>query len=144
VRQLVAEVSLLADCRTGYVAYLRQGRPIKRKTRLLIWIGLPLLPVILLAVLFLTLIHEPSRSIILAILCPAESADFLYFQRETGLTRGNLSVHLSKLEEAGYVSIEKTYRGKIPMTLCRMMKSGRQALAIYHKQLKQFVENTKE
>jgi len=90
------------------------------------------------------LIHEPSRSIILAILCAVESADFLYLQRETGLTKGNLSVHLSKLEEAGYVSIEKTYRGKIPMTLCRMTKSGRQAFETYRKQLKQFVENTKE
>ena len=90
------------------------------------------------------LIHEPSRSIILAILCAVDSADFLYLQRETGLTKGNLSVHLSKLEGAGYVSIEKTYRGKIPMTLCRMTESGRLAFETYRKQLKQFVENTKE
>jgi len=88
------------------------------------------------------LIHEPSRTVILAILAAVESADFLYLQRETGLTKGNLSVHLSKLEQAGYVSIEKTYRGKIPMTLCRMTKSGRQAFEAYRKQLKQFVENT--
>ncbi len=90
------------------------------------------------------LIHEPSRTIILAILAAVESADFLYLQRETGLTKGNLSVHLSKLEEAGYVNIEKTYRGKIPMTLCRLTKSGREAFDLYRKQLKQFVENTKE
>jgi DNA-binding transcriptional ArsR family regulator len=90
------------------------------------------------------LIHEPSRTVILAILAAVESADFLYLQRETELTKGNLSVHLSKLEEAGYVSIEKTYRGKIPMTLCRMTKNGRQAFETYRKQLKQFVENTKE
>ena len=90
------------------------------------------------------LIHEPSRSIILAILSAVESADFLYLQRETGLTKGNLSVHLSKLEEAGYVGIEKTYRGKVPLTLCRMTKNGRQAFDTYRKQLKQFVENTKE
>lgn len=88
------------------------------------------------------LIHEPSRSLILAILSAVESADFLYLQRETGLTKGNLSVHLSKLEEAGYVSIEKTYRGKIPMTLCRMTEKGREAFAAYRKQLKKFVENT--
>ena len=88
------------------------------------------------------LIHEPSRTIILAILAAVESADFLYLQRETGLTKGNLSVHLSKLEEAGYVNIEKTYRGKIPMTLCRMTKLGRSAFEAYRKQLKQFVENT--
>ncbi len=90
------------------------------------------------------LIHEPSRTIILAILAAVESADFLYLQRETGLTKGNLSVHLSKLEEAGYVNIEKTYRGKIPMTLCRLTQSGREAFELYRKQLKQFVENTKE
>jgi DNA-binding MarR family transcriptional regulator len=90
------------------------------------------------------LIHEPSRSIILAILMAVESADFLYLQRETGLTKGNLSVHLSKLEEAGYVNIEKTYRGKIPLTLCRITGAGRNAFDAYRKQLKQFVENTKE
>jgi DNA-binding transcriptional ArsR family regulator len=88
------------------------------------------------------LIHEPSRAIILAILAAVDSADFLYLQRETGLTKGNLSVHLSKLEEAGYVSIEKTYRGKIPMTLCRMTKTGQSAFDNYRKQMKQFVENT--
>ena len=88
------------------------------------------------------LIHEPSRTIILAILAAVESADFLYLQRETGLTKGNLSVHLSKLEEAGYVGIEKTYRGKVPLTLCRMTEEGRKAFDDYRKQLKQFVENT--
>jgi DNA-binding MarR family transcriptional regulator len=88
------------------------------------------------------MIHEPSRSIILAILSAVESADFLYLQRETGLTKGNLSVHLSKLEEAGYVSIEKTYRGKVPLTLCRLTPEGRKAFDAYRKQLKQFVENT--
>ena len=90
------------------------------------------------------LIHEPSRSVILAILAAVESADFLYLQRETGLTKGNLSVHLSKLEQAGFVNIEKTYRGKIPLTLCHMTDDGRKAFAAYRKQLKQFVENTKE
>ena len=90
------------------------------------------------------LIHEPSRSVILAILAAVESADFLYLQRETGLTKGNLSVHLSKLEEAGYISIEKTYRGKIPLTLCRVTDDGHKAFDAYRNQLKRFVENTKE
>ena len=88
------------------------------------------------------LIHEPSRTVILAVLAAVESADFLYLQRETGLTKGNLSVHLSKLEEAGYISIEKTYRGKIPMTLCRMTEIGRNAFKNYREQLKSFVEQT--
>jgi DNA-binding MarR family transcriptional regulator len=87
-------------------------------------------------------IHEPSRSVILAVLAAVESADFLYLQRETGLTKGNLSVHLSKLEDAGYISIEKTYRGKIPMTLCRMTEKGRNAFKNYREQLKSFVEQT--
>jgi DNA-binding transcriptional ArsR family regulator len=90
------------------------------------------------------LIHEPSRTIIMAILAAVESADFLYLQRETGLTKGNLSVHLSKLEEAGYVDIEKTYRGRVPLTLCRVTEEGRKAFDAYRNQLKQFVENTKE
>ena len=88
------------------------------------------------------LIHEPSRSVILAVLAAVQGADFLYLQRETGLTKGNLSVHLSKLEEAGYIAIEKTYRGKLPMTLCRITDEGRQAFETYRKQLKQFVEQT--
>ena len=90
------------------------------------------------------LIHEPSRTVILAILAAVESADFLYLQRETGLTKGNLSVHLSKLEQAGFVNIEKTYRGKVPLTLCRMTEEGHKAFDAYRKQLEQFVENTKE
>ena len=90
------------------------------------------------------LIHEPSRAIILSVLAAVESADFIYLARESQLTRGNLSVHLSKLEAAGYVSIEKTYRGKVPLTLCRMTTEGRQAFDTYRQQLKNFVENTKE
>jgi DNA-binding MarR family transcriptional regulator len=88
------------------------------------------------------LIHEPSRCNILAILAAMENANFLYLQRETGLTKGNLSVHLSKLEAAGYIDIEKTYRGKIPVTLCRMTLAGREAFDTYRKKLKQFLENT--
>lgn len=65
----------------------------------------------------------------------------IYLQRETGLTRGNLSAHLSKLEEAGYVNIEKNYRGKIPLTLCRLTDEGRRAFEAYRQQLKQFLES---
>ncbi len=65
------------------------------------------------------LVHEPARLIILSILYVLESADFLYLLRETGLRKGNLSSHLSRLEEAKYITIEKTYRGKTPMTICQ-------------------------
>ncbi len=86
------------------------------------------------------LIHEPARLMIVTILYAVESADFLYLQRETGLTKGNLSSHLAKLEEAKYVSVEKTYKGKIPLTVCRLTDQGRAAYENYRKQLKMFVE----
>jgi DNA-binding MarR family transcriptional regulator len=86
------------------------------------------------------LIHEPARSLIVAILSAVESADFLYLQRETGLTKGNLSSHLAKLEEAGYLTIEKTYKGKLPLTICRLTETGRKAYEEYRKELKQFLQ----
>ena len=85
-------------------------------------------------------IHEPARTMIVAILYHLESADFLYLQRETGLTKGNLSAHLAKLEEAGYVHIEKKFRGKIPLTLGSLTDSGRQAFDIYRQQIKRFMD----
>lgn len=86
------------------------------------------------------LIHEPARTMITAILYDLESADFLYLQRETGLTKGNLSAHLSKLEEGGYVKIEKTFRGKIPLTLCSLTDAGRRAFDDYRRALKKFIK----
>ncbi len=80
-------------------------------------------------------IHEPARLVIVATLYAAAEADFLYLQRATGLTKGNLSSHLSKLEQAGYVEIEKTFRGKIPLTVCRLTPSGRTAFDGYRKTL---------
>ena len=88
------------------------------------------------------LIHEPARLMIVAILSAVESTDFLYLQRETGLTKGNLSSHLTKLEDAGYVKIEKTYRGKLPLTICRLTQTGQAAFKDYRQRLKKFVENT--
>lgn len=61
---------------------------------------------------------------------------FLYLLNETGLTKGNLSSHLARLETAGYVKIEKTYRGKIPMTICRLTPAGRSAFKQYRAALK--------
>jgi DNA-binding transcriptional ArsR family regulator len=85
-------------------------------------------------------IHEPARLIIATILAVAESADFLYLQRETGLTKGNLSFHLAKLEEAGYVSIEKTYKGKIPLTLVRLTPGGLKAYKEYRARFRKLLE----
>jgi len=88
------------------------------------------------------LIHEPARLMIVAILYAVESADFLYLKRETELTKGNLSSHLSRLEEAGYVNIVKTYKGKIPLTICNLTDKGRKAFEDYRKQMKFMVDST--
>jgi DNA-binding MarR family transcriptional regulator len=88
------------------------------------------------------IIHEPARLMIVAILYAVESADFLYLKRETQLTKGNLSSHLSRLEDAGYVEIEKTYQGKVPLTICHLTEAGRQAFETYRDQIKSFVDNT--
>jgi DNA-binding MarR family transcriptional regulator len=81
------------------------------------------------------LIHEPARLIVLTILATVKSADFLYLQRETELTKGNLSAHLTKLEDAGYVKITKSFKGKRPHTDCKISAKGRQAYEGYVHQL---------
>ncbi len=90
------------------------------------------------------LLHEPARLMIATILFSAVEADFLYLLNATGLTRGNLSTHLARLEEAGYVEIEKTYKGKLPRTICRMTAAGRSAFDDYRKQLREVVEELEE
>jgi DNA-binding transcriptional ArsR family regulator len=76
-------------------------------------------------------IHEPARLAIVAVLAACQSADFVYLRHATGMTQGNLSAHLSKLEEAGYVTIEKRFQGKVPNTLCSLTDEGRTAFAKY-------------
>ena len=88
------------------------------------------------------LIHEPARLMVVTILSTVESADFLYLMHETGLTRGNLSAHLSKLEEAGYVKIEKTFKGKLPLTICKLTSTGLRALKAYRQQIQSFITST--
>jgi DNA-binding transcriptional ArsR family regulator len=90
------------------------------------------------------LIHEPARLLIVTILSSVESADFLFLQRETDLTKGNLSAHLSKLEEAGYVKIEKTFKGKLPLTVCKLTAVGKKAFTQYRQQLQDFIQKTSE
>lgn len=81
-------------------------------------------------------IHEPARLAIMTVLYGAEEADFLYLQRECGLTQGNLSSHLAKLEEAEYVKIEKTFKGKYPLTICRLTHKGKNALEAYAQKMR--------
>lgn len=89
------------------------------------------------------ILHEPNRLMITTILYTAEEADFLFLLQQTALTKGNLSAHLSKLEKAGYVDIEKTYRGKVPQTLCRLTKTGRKAFEDYRRQLNNILKEMK-
>ena len=81
-------------------------------------------------------IHEPARLMIVAILSAVKEADFLYLLKTSGLTKGNLSSHLSRLEDAGFIEIEKTFVGKSPHTVCRLTESGREAMAGYKRQMR--------
>ncbi len=90
------------------------------------------------------LVHEPARLTILAHLYVVESADFLFLMRQTGLTWGNLSSHLSKLENAGYIEIDKTFKGKKPNTMLRITDKGRNAFTNYRKNIKQTLDQIPE
>jgi DNA-binding MarR family transcriptional regulator len=76
-------------------------------------------------------IHEPARLLVMATLHVVESADYTFIKGQTGLTWGNLSSHLTKLEEAGYVEIEKTFKGRKPSTMLRLTAGGRAAFRAY-------------
>jgi DNA-binding MarR family transcriptional regulator len=86
-------------------------------------------------------VHEPARLAIMAVLYSVEAADFLYLLHATGLTKGNLSSHLMRLEEAGYVQIQKGFRGKVPQTTCALTLAGREAFQSYRQHLRQAVDS---
>ena len=86
------------------------------------------------------IIHEPARFMIMAYLYVVESADFLFLMRQTELTRGNLSSHLSRLESAGYVQVKKEFVEKIPRTLLSLTKNGRKSFRAYRQKMKQALE----
>ena len=90
------------------------------------------------------IIHAPTRLAILSILITVESANFTFLKESTGTTDGNLSTHLTKLEEAGYISIEKSFKGKKPQTNCAITTMGRKAFEKYLDQLEQIVQMQKE
>lgn len=76
-------------------------------------------------------LHEPARMQIAALLYVVESAEFIFVMNQTGLSWGNLSSHLSKLEEAGYIEIIKAFNGKRPATTLKMTEQGRKAFKEY-------------
>ena len=90
------------------------------------------------------LIHAPSRLAIMAVLSACESADFTFLLNATGLSKGNLSAHLSKLRDAGYVRITKGFRGNYPHTTCALTKDGRRAFDAYRKQYLALAQHLKE
>jgi DNA-binding MarR family transcriptional regulator len=87
------------------------------------------------------IIHAPARLMMLTYLYVVESADFIFLMRMTGLTWGNLSTHLSKLESAGYVKIEKTFKGKKPHTIISLSDQGRAAFREYKNNLQQVLND---
>jgi DNA-binding MarR family transcriptional regulator len=82
------------------------------------------------------LIHEPARLKILIQLYVVESADFIFLMRQTGLTQGNVSGHLTRLEEAGYVEIEKGYVGRRPQTMISLSRKGQKAFKNYVQEMR--------
>jgi DNA-binding transcriptional ArsR family regulator len=87
------------------------------------------------------MIHEPARLMIMMILDDVGEADFLYLLREAEFTQGNLSSHLSKLEQASYVEIEKKFKGKMPLTVCRLTTKGKNAFVAYSRSILSALKN---
>lgn len=85
-------------------------------------------------------IHEPARLTIMAHLFVVESADFLFLQRQTQMTPGNLSAHLSKLEDAGYIEITKEFIERKPHTALALTKKGREAFKQYRRDIQQIAD----
>ena len=75
----------------------------------------------------------------MSILISVESADFTFLKEKTGATSGNISVQIDKLEKAGYISVEKSFRGKRPLTTCKVTKKGVEAFETYVNHLKSYI-----
>ncbi|MFX1418226.1 MAG: winged helix-turn-helix domain-containing protein [Promethearchaeota archaeon] len=90
------------------------------------------------------IIHEPARLMIMSYLYVVESADFVFLRNQTRLTDGNLSSHLSKLESAGYVDVQKRFKGKKPQTMLKLSNKGREAFELYRKKMEQVLGGISE
>ena len=86
------------------------------------------------------LLHSQPRLAVMSILMSVESAEFVYIREQTGATAGNLNVQLDKLSNAEYISIEKGFRGKKPLTTCRITPVGRKAFQQYVEDLQQYLK----
>ena len=86
-------------------------------------------------------IHAPARLMVLTYLYVVESADYVFLMRMTGLTWGNLSTHMSKLEEAGYIELLKEFKGKKPNTKVQLTEQGRTAFREYKKSMQKVLDD---
>lgn len=86
------------------------------------------------------LLHSQLRLGVMSILMGAESAEFTFLKEKTNSTAGNLSIQLDKLAEAGYISVEKSFRGKRPLTTCRITRKGMKAFEEYVATLKEYIK----
>lgn len=85
------------------------------------------------------LLHSELRLAVISMLVELEEADFVYLRETAKATAGNLSVQLDKLSEAGYISVEKTFEGKKPRTICRITPVGLAAFEAYIEALKAYL-----
>jgi len=90
------------------------------------------------------LLHSELRLAVMSLLISADEAEFPYIKEQTGATAGNLSVQVDKLSEAGYIEVEKTFKGKRPCTICRITPKGHQAFESYVKALKSYLRIPKK
>ena len=87
------------------------------------------------------LVHEPARLAVMALLYVVESADFTFLMNQTGLTWGNQSAHMSRLEEGGYIEVVKSFKGRKPNTTLCLTRRGREAFRDYSKKMKQLISH---
>ena len=85
------------------------------------------------------LLHSELRLAVMSILAGVDEADFTYLKRQTGATSGNLSVQIDKLTTAGYITMEKGFKGKTPRTTCRITPAGQEAFGKYVEALKEYL-----
>lgn len=85
------------------------------------------------------LLHSQLRLAVMSLLLSLESADFTFLKEKTNSTAGNISVQLDKLSEAGYITIEKSFKGKKPLTTCRITRKGIKAFEEYVNVLKDYI-----
>ena len=86
-------------------------------------------------------IHAPARLMVLTYLYVVESADYVFLTRMTGLSWGNLSTHMTRLEDAGYIEMLKEFRGKKPHTKIRLTEQGRTAFQEYKRSMQQVLDD---